>query len=61
MPNGELLAKPGRLDPIPIEPLKIENMRQWWLADIERLQGEVARLRALQVHGITVCGWASPD
>lgn len=61
MPNGELLVKPGQLDPIPIEPLKIEPMRKWYLADLEQLRGEIAKLRALQVHGIAVCGWPSPD
>lgn len=61
MPNADLLTTPGQLDPIPIEPLKIEPMRKWYLADLEILRGEAARLRALQVHGITVCGWAAPE
>ena len=61
MPDGSLMTAPAQADPIPLEPLKIEGLRQWYLADLERLRGEVARLRALQLHGFTVCGWPLPS
>ena len=61
MPNADLLQTPGVLDPIPIEPLKIEPMRQWYLADLEILRGEIAKYRALQLHGFLVCGWPLPN
>lgn len=57
MPDGWLMVEPSRADPIPLEPLKIEHLRQWYLADLERLRIEVAKLNALQAHGREVCGW----
>lgn len=61
MPDGDLLVKPTRADPIPIKPLKIEPMREWYLADLKRLRLELVKLEALQAHGRLVCGWPAVD
>ena len=61
MPDGSLMTDTVQLEPIPLKPLKIEPMREWYLSDLVLLRGEIARFRALQSHGRLVCGWSNPN
>ena len=58
MPNGELLARPSRAEPIPdFKPIGLEEILGHYLDDLERMRLEIAKLEALQAHGRLVCGW----
>lgn len=58
MPNGELLARPTRAEPIPdSEPLGLADLLRVYIDDLERMRLEIAKLEALQAHGRLVCGW----
>lgn len=58
MPNGELLARPSRAEPIPdSKPIGIEEILEHYVGDLERMRLEIAKLEALQDHGRLVCGW----
>lgn len=62
MPNGELLARPSRAEPIPdSKPIGIEDILEHYVEDLERMRLEIAKLEALQAHGRLVCGWPAVE
>lgn len=62
MPNGELLARPSRAEPIPVsKPIGIEEILGHYVEDLERMRLEIAKLEALQAHGRLVCGWPTVE